>query len=124
VGTPSWIAAGDFNRDGKLDFVSANTDGDSVSIFVGRGDATFEAPVEYDAGNLPSAVAAADVNGDHCLELVVGHAQALELSVLAGAADGAFYRPVNVQGLAGARSIAVADFNRGRPARPGNRQLL
>jgi hypothetical protein len=39
VGSPSGVAVGDFNGDGKQDLAVAN--GDSVAILLGNGDGTF-----------------------------------------------------------------------------------
>ncbi len=36
------VATGDFNGDGNQDFVAANYDTNSVSVFLGNGDGTFQ----------------------------------------------------------------------------------
>lgn len=62
-------AVGDFNRDGKLDLAVA---GNSLEVFFGNGDGTFQAPVSYLPGTLPYSVATADFNRDGKLDLAVG----------------------------------------------------
>src|SRR5262249_54335477 len=43
-GTPASVVTGDFNGDGKLDFATANTNNATVSVLLGNGDYTFQAP--------------------------------------------------------------------------------
>jgi hypothetical protein len=59
---PFSLAVGDFNRDGMPDLVvtnfgdpSSGTD-PSVSVLLGKGDGTFQTPVEYSAGDDPVTV--------------------------------------------------------------------
>src|SRR5688500_16059146 len=47
---PAGVAAGDFNRDGRLDLAVANQDSNNVSILLGNGSGTFAAPVNYATG--------------------------------------------------------------------------
>src|SRR5262249_35903141 len=49
------VATGDFNGDGNPDFVAANYSTNSVSVFLGNGDGTFQTPVVYNVGNGPLA---------------------------------------------------------------------
>ena len=48
-GESNSVATGDFNRDGILDLVFANS-APSVSILLGNADGTFQPPVEYTTG--------------------------------------------------------------------------
>lgn len=65
---PIALAKGDFNKDGNLDVVVANSGSSSLSLFPGSGDGTFGAPtiipVSPDPNSQPVSVAAADFNGD------------------------------------------------------------
>src|SRR5207248_8690754 len=61
------VSVGDFNGDNKLDLAVTNPSNDTVSVLLGNGDGTFQAPVTYSTGNSadhPVAVSALDVNGD------------------------------------------------------------
>src|SRR5579871_869889 len=53
---PFGLAVGDFNADGKADLVTANFDGNNVSVLIGSGNGTFLTAVNYAAGSNPQAV--------------------------------------------------------------------
>ena len=89
-GLPIAIAMGDYNRDGILDFATADYFANTASISLGKGDGTFEAPVSYPAGSGPYSIATADFNGDHRLDLVIVDDNTNTVSVLLGKGDGTF----------------------------------
>jgi FG-GAP-like repeat len=62
--SPSYVVSGDFNGDGKLDFVLADPQHAVVSVLIGRPDGTFAPPVNFSTGNTPRFVAVADFNRD------------------------------------------------------------
>jgi hypothetical protein len=63
---------GDFNGDGKLDLVTVNYTGNSVSLLLGNGDGTFQPNVDSSAGFGPAdIIAAGDFNGDGAIDVVV-----------------------------------------------------
>jgi hypothetical protein len=108
---PVSVAVGDFNRDGILDIVTANSRGNTVSVLLGNGDGTFQAPRNFAAGTQPSSVAVADFNGDGVLDLAVANNGSNNVSVLLGNGDGAFRAAVNYAAGNGPSSVAVGDFN-------------
>jgi FG-GAP-like repeat/FG-GAP repeat len=117
---PSFVAVGDFNGDGKLDFVAT---GDSrnigvgdiggVSVFLGKGDGTFAPAVNYPTGFSPISVAVADFNGDGRLDLAVANENSSSISVLLGTGDGTFQAAVNypLGPFTQPTAIASGDFN-------------
>src|SRR2546429_9049172 len=64
VGThPHWMAASDFNGDGRPDLAAANSGSHNVSGLLGNGDGTFQAAPTWVAAGPPDAEA---VGGTHC----------------------------------------------------------
>ncbi len=105
------LVIGDFNGDGKLDIVTANYNGDSVSVLLGNGDGTFQAAQTFAIGADAEYVAAGDFNGDGKLDLAVPNTSENTVSVLLGNGDGSFQaaHPFDV-GL-DPWSDTVGDFN-------------
>src|SRR5437773_56995 len=107
---PRAVALGDFNADGKLDLVVADSDSNNVSVLLGNGDGTFQAPLTFGAGSGASSVAVSDFNGDGKLDLVVTVGSA-GVSVLLGNGDGTFQAAVNYATGSSPYAVAVGDFN-------------
>jgi FG-GAP-like repeat len=64
------VAVGDFDGDGKLDLAVARGgfDPGPVSVFLGRGDGTFQAAGNYAVG-FPGSMTVGDFNSDGCHKL-------------------------------------------------------
>jgi len=105
---PNFLAAGDFNGDGKLDLAVLLSNTDSVLILLGNGDGTFQTGVTVPLPGGPISATVGDFNGDGNLDLAVGAFYGI--SILLGNGDGTFQPPVNSVSE-GAFSIAVGDFN-------------
>jgi len=108
------LAVADLNRDGNLDLVVANLGNintGSVSIFLGKGDGTFQSPVTINLLTIAAYVVIGDVNHDGKLDLLVG---GLAVVVLRGNGDGTFQSPDYYAGgtYDAAAFLAAADFNR------------
>src|ERR1022692_3750501 len=108
------IAVGDFNGDGKLDLVVTNnlSSGGTVSVLLGNGDGTFQAPRTYGVGASPYGVAVGDFNGDGKLDLAVTNSGSSgSVSVLLGNGDGTFQPALNSAAGTDLLSVAVGDFS-------------
>jgi FG-GAP-like repeat len=77
---------GDFNGDHIPD-VAATGNG-LLFVCLGKGDGTFEAPMQYLAGSSPGAVAVGDFNGDGKLDIAVANPNGT--GILFGNGDGTF----------------------------------
>jgi len=91
------MAKGDFNGDHKTDFVVAGFNcasgpgnpADSIAVYNGNGDGTFQVPKYYGAGHCPNQVIVARLRGPTAPEdLIV--VDLTYVSVLLGKGDGLF----------------------------------
>jgi len=106
---PTWVAAGDFNGDKKLDLVVTNGTDNTLSVLLGNGDGTFQKKVDYPADTSLWAVAVADFNGDSKQDLVVASSSD---GLLLGNGDGMFRAMVPLStGMAHDYAVAVGDLN-------------
>jgi hypothetical protein len=85
------VVVGDFNRDGKLDFATADPL-DGVYIFQGNGDGTFYLATSERIGAFYPVLG--DFNGDGKLDLVVESTSGV--SLLLGNGDGTFQSPQTI----------------------------
>jgi hypothetical protein len=110
------IATGDFNSDGRPDLVVANNavpNGDGgVSLWLGKGDGTFEPGPVLDAGPHPESSAVEDFNGDGHKDLAVPNGVAAhDISVFLGNGDGSFQAPLLLDAGEWPIFITTGDFN-------------
>jgi hypothetical protein len=113
---PTAINMGDFNGDGNIDLVTANFtfgggDTSTVSVLLGNGDGTFQAPQNYQVGSHAHSVAVGDFDADGISDLAVASSVSDEVSVLLGNGDGTFAKAVNFSVGRLPHSVAVGDFN-------------
>src|SRR5579862_619363 len=91
---PYRMAQGDFNLDGKADLAVANLGSNTISIFMGNGDGTFQAAQNISVSARPFSVSVGDFNGDGKADLAVGF-ESNEISILLGNGDGTFQAPIS-----------------------------
>jgi hypothetical protein len=110
---PLSVAVGDFDGNGALDLVTANSNG-TLSLLLGNGDGSFQPRIDLDVGAAPRAVAVGDFNGDGLLDVVTAQQLSDTVSVLLGNGDGTFAPPL-VFTASGEdftpESMAVGDVN-------------
>lgn len=119
------LGVGDFNGDGKLDFVVANGAGNCqanpacLTVFLGNGDGTFQQgasiPFSAAAGAFPGTVYVGDFNKDGKLDVLVWTTSTLagtldkDVFEFLGNGDGTFQPPIDVLPQFG--PFAMADLN-------------
>src|SRR5207249_8617694 len=102
------VAAGDLACRGVIDFATANSGGNDVSVLAGNGDATFQLAVHYGAGAGPQSMALGDLNRDGKLDLIASDNGSSQVSVLLNKGNGNF----NVQSAfvsSGSWGLAIGD---------------
>lgn len=110
-GAPYSVAVGDLDRDGRLDVVTANEIGNSISVLLGDGHGALGPNADFAVGTAPYAVALADVNGDSLLDAIVANSGSNTVSVLLGNGRGGFGPKHDFATGINPRSVAVADLN-------------
>ncbi len=114
LGNPPLVTA-DFNGDGITDFaILGSTSGTTgISIYLGKPDGTFAAPVNYTVE--ASGIAVGDFNGDGKLDIITVTNVYLPVdTILLGNGDGTFQAPATLNlgiGNGTYSSVAAADLN-------------
>jgi len=111
--SPVAIAVGDFDKDGNLDAVVADSTAGTVTVLFGDGTGNFKSSASYNVGTTPSSVAVSDFNNDGYLDIAVTNSGSGTVSVLLNQGNGKF---ANASGSPytvgnGPSSVAAGDFN-------------
>jgi hypothetical protein len=122
------VAVADFNGDGKLDLVAANSNittpnglfgSGTITVFLGNGNGSFQNGVNYTIGLNAVFVAVVDLNGDGKPDLAVAdyggnpivQPNPGALAVLLGNGDGTFRPAVRYSAPLASSVVVTADFN-------------
>jgi hypothetical protein len=122
---PSEVALGHLRGPDKpLDMVVTNSLTNTLSVLLGNGDGTFQAPRQFDIGafkapsivfpELPTLrrdVTIADLNGDEIPDVTVTNFDSGDISVLLGRGDGTFEPQRRFDATSAPYSLDVGDFN-------------
>lgn len=106
---PNAVCVADFNGDNRPDLAYVDAGG-TVSVALGRGDGTFNAPSSFGLTD-PQGIVAGDVNGDGKIDLLVADNGTTSLAVLLGNGDGTFRVPVLYPLSASPAGLIAGDFN-------------
>ena len=106
------INRGDFNNDGIIDLVTANSSAtNSVSVYLGRDDGTFAVPITTATGHQANDLAFGDFNNDGKLDVAVSNIDSNTVQILLGNGDGSFTLGDTIMLDAVPASITTSDFN-------------
>ena len=114
---PVFIVSDDFDGDGNLDLVTADSNSFALSFLPGNGNATFDAPQELRLGNLqvleesPKGLAIGDVDDDGLNDILVALNFGHKIAVILNQDNGNFADPVTFFSGSFPTSIAIADFD-------------
>jgi type II secretory pathway component GspD/PulD (secretin) len=111
--TPVALAAGDLNGDARPDLAVVNQAGNSMTILLNNGDATFSAATNspLSTGSTPSGVAIADFNNDNHNDIVVTNQGEATISIYLGLGAGAFLPRFSLPTAQGPSAVVAADLN-------------
>jgi hypothetical protein len=108
---PSCVVAADVNGDGKLDLISANSYGSTLTVLTNNGSGSFGSNATLNVGNEPVWVVAADVNGDGKLDLISANANTNTLTVLTNNGSGGFVLSATLTVGNSPDQVIAADVN-------------
>ncbi|NDD31478.1 MAG: VCBS repeat-containing protein, partial [Proteobacteria bacterium] len=107
------LTHGHFTNSGHLDLVATNSSGTAVTVLLGNGDGTYQAPISLPLVNQhPVDVVAADFNGDGFDDLAVGcdHGFPAAVNILLSNGNGTFKGVTTVSTWVRPTALAVADL--------------
>ncbi|MGC4056407.1 MAG: FG-GAP-like repeat-containing protein [Paludibaculum sp.] len=120
IGTDvSQLEVGDFNKDGKLDFLSLDKGvfgsvNGSISLIAGNGNGSFQAPVALAATGSTTRMQLADLNGDGAVDVIAGGqtpSYSFRLFELLGKPGGGFNPVVEIPTEFGPQDIGIGDLD-------------
>lgn len=105
------VLAVNLDQDMYPDLLTTNEQGDSVSVFINRGDGTFEDQIEYPVGFWPFYSSAADFDGDGDNDIAVVNRYGYTLSILLNNGDGTLQSHVEYAAGIEPINVTAADLN-------------
>lgn len=103
------LATGDFNNDGKSDWVAATSSG--IRIFTGDGTGSFVASGDYGLESAPAFITTGDFNGDGNTDLAMTYNGSDKVSIMKGDGAGNFGAAMQYPIGLDSFSAVVGDFN-------------
>ncbi|CAM2728269.1 unnamed protein product [Rotaria socialis] len=112
---PTYVVVGDFDRDSQWDIAVTCFKKNSVSVFLGLGNGTFESEISnlLPKSSYPTAMVVGDFNNDNQSDIVVVNSQGKTISALLGYGNGTFAKDISTStGNSSPVFIAMGDFNK------------
>jgi len=110
--TPSSNASHDLNGDGLMDFLTADINGNTMSVLMGDGLGGYEPVVTYPSGTTARGIALLDANADGHVDAVMANRTASNLRLFLNNGDGSFAaQPPFDGGANGEMSVTATDAN-------------
>jgi uncharacterized protein (TIGR03437 family) len=111
---PYAVAVGDFNKDGRPDFV-VGFEFSNLSVFLGNGDGTFAqepTPLQtLEVSPFDFGVSIGDFDGDGNPDIAYAGSGGSEISIFIGNGDGTFRGAVNFPAGSSPQALVAAEFN-------------
>lgn len=112
VGNDAYIVAtGDFNGDGKQDFVFTDQATSEVHFYTNDGDGQFTNVQTLSSGTRPRSASVSDFNNDGILDLVTANDLGDNVSVFLGNGDGTFSNATNLAAGNGVIGVDTGDLD-------------
>ncbi|CAF2184590.1 unnamed protein product [Rotaria magnacalcarata] len=111
----TYVVVGDFNGDSQWDIAVTCFKKNSVSVFLGLGNGTFENEISnpLPTSSYPTAMVVGDFNNDNQSDIVVVNSRGKTISVLLGYGNGTFATDISKStGKSSPVFIAMGDFNK------------
>ena len=108
---PIEIAMADFDLDGWLDVVIANSSSDNVSILHNSGDGTIESAALYSVGDGPDDITVGDIDGDGDLDVAIANQNSNDISILENDGNGIFGLERRISSFINIVSLAFGDMD-------------
>ncbi len=112
--TPQRHVLFDYNNDGKLDLAVANTGGNTVTVYTGNGNGTFNSTAVATISTTdPTSITAGDFNGDGYPDLAVASYGGYTVAIYTGNGSGTFTlkQTITLPSSSQPLWISIGDFN-------------
>lgn len=111
-GAPSTNEGADFDGDGHIDIAVGNSQGDSVTVFLGTGTGVFRSISNFHASAGVRGLSVMDLDGDGDTDIVTANRAGDDLSILLNRGDGTFEQGQSLEaGGSDETACAAADAN-------------